>query len=62
MFETVKDVAADGELGALAELGALRLAFSVDVLHPGVMVRGRLVSDVLLEDDDVRVGHLNRVA
>lgn len=56
VFEALEDIAGDRELRTLSELSPLCLALEVDVLHPCVMVGGRLVGDVLLEDDDVGVG------
>lgn len=53
VLEALEDIAGDGELRALSELGPLSLALGVDVLHPAVMVGSRLLRDVLLEDHDV---------
>ena len=59
--ETFKDIACDGELGALSQLGSLSFTLSMDILYPAVMIGCSLFSYVLLEDDDVRVGNLDSV-
>ena len=41
----------------LLQLGAGELRV-VDVLHPHVMSRGGIILDMLLENDDIRVGNL----
>jgi hypothetical protein len=45
-------------LTALAELKATLLATLMDVLNPGVVVRGSVLIDMVLELDDVGVGDL----
>lgn len=61
MLEALEDIGRDRELRPLSKLGSLVLAVEVDVLHPAVVVRGRSLGNVLLEDDDVRIRDLNRV-
>jgi hypothetical protein len=61
MLETLEDIGGDWELRAFPELRSLNLSGSVDVLHPAVMVRGRGLADVLLEDDDVGIWDFDRV-
>lgn len=54
VLETLEDVGGDGELGTLAQLCALVLRLCVDALDPLVVLLRIL--DVLLQDDNVRVG------
>ncbi len=61
MFYAFEDIRRHGELRPLSKLGALILALQVDVLHPAVMVGGRCLGDMLLEDDDVGVWDRLRV-
>ncbi len=61
VLETLEDIGGHRELGTLSELRSLTLNLSVDILHPGVVVRGGCLGDVLLEDDNVGVGNFNRV-
>lgn len=61
VLEAIEDVRRERELGALSQLHAVILALGVDALHPRVMLFGVVVLDVLLEHDNVRVGHRFRV-
>lgn len=58
VFKALEDIVGNHrELGTLPKLGPGILALEVDVLHPAVVVVGRVRGDVLLEDDNVGVGH-----
>jgi len=61
VLETLEDIGRDRELGTLSELSSLNLNLGMDILHPGVVISGGCLRDVLLEDDDVGVGNFNRV-
>jgi len=61
MFETLKDIFCDGELRALSKLCSHILFRGVDALHPAMVVGGSCLSHMLLENDDVGVGDLDRV-
>lgn len=55
VLQTLKDIGGHRELGALAELHAVILSLGVNALHPLVVLLRIL--DVLLQDDNVRVGN-----
>lgn len=61
MLYALKDITRNWELRALSELCSLNLGLVVDVLHPAVVVGGRCLRDMLLEDDNVGVGNLDSV-
>ena len=61
MLDTLEDIGGDRELPSFSELSSKVLALEVDVLDPAVVVGGSSLGNVLLEDNDVGVGDLDRV-
>lgn len=61
VLETEVELVPDAKERPLLQVNPLNLRL-VDVLHPAVMSRHRFGIDMLLEDDDVGVGDLLRVA
>ena len=56
VLQAPKYIVDDGNLGAFAELHSCLLRRRVQILNPLMMLRRRGRADVLLEDNDVRVG------
>ena len=54
MLDSVEDSRGEWELRPLSKLCPL----SVEILHPGVMISRCNLVDMLLEDDDIRVGDM----
>lgn len=61
VFETLEDIACDGELRALSKLCSDALAGCMGTLHPVVVAGSGSLSDMLLEDDNVGIGDFDRV-
>ena len=61
VLHALKDGVDDGHLGALSQLHLAGLHRRVQILDPAMVFGSERLVDVILEDDNVRVGDLLRV-